>query len=383
MSSTDRAIAAPAPRSGLLRRIHHGTRKPANWMQLLRSGSSAVAATWSTWRLRAAQRRSRRPPHRGRDRRLRVAVINNFWWNRHWTFDAGDGHAGFQAARFFTVSVVGLGVNLVLLELFVTGAELAGAAGAGARGRADDAGELRRQQAVDVRRLGTALAACLALTVPLLGAPTPAAAQDGSVAGSTAPIPAEPDYLPPTPDDFSVSAAEAVEIANADPKVAEQSARYGELTTAISVNDDNLWQVGYKDGDNEVGAGQDRRRHRGDHRVLDRLSGRLADGARLRGPVRPPAQRALRLDPDGAGLPRRALRLPPPGADRPPRPAGAALVRDLALLLQRRRDRRLGPARLPAARLPARTGALDRLPRRRRAAPVAAGALAGAAPRSS
>ena len=105
---------------------------------------------------------------------------------------------------------------------------------------------------MDVRRLGTALAACLALTVPLLGAPTPAAAQDGSVAGSTAPIPAEPDYLPPTPDDFSVSAAEAVEIANADPKVAEQSARYGELTTAISVNDDNLWQVGYKDGDNEV-----------------------------------------------------------------------------------------------------------------------------------
>jgi len=105
---------------------------------------------------------------------------------------------------------------------------------------------------VDVRRLGIALTACLALTVPLLGAPTPAAAQDGSVAGSTAPIPAEPDYLPPTPDDFSVSAAEAVEIANADPKVAEQSARYGELTTAISVNDDNLWQVGYKDGDNEV-----------------------------------------------------------------------------------------------------------------------------------
>ena len=47
-------------------------------------------------------------------------------------------------------------------------------------------------------------------------------------------------------------------------------------------------------------------------------------------------------------------------------------------VLQRRRDRRLGPARLPAARLSARTGALDRLPRRRGAAPVAAGALAGA-----
>ena len=35
-----------------------------------------------------------------------VSVANNFWWNRHWTFDARDGHAGFQAARFLTVSVV-------------------------------------------------------------------------------------------------------------------------------------------------------------------------------------------------------------------------------------------------------------------------------------
>ena len=51
-----------------------------------------------------------------------VAVINNFAWNRHWTFDATVGHMGFQAARFFTVSVLGLGLNLALLELFVTGA---------------------------------------------------------------------------------------------------------------------------------------------------------------------------------------------------------------------------------------------------------------------
>ena len=35
-----------------------------------------------------------------------AAVTNNFWWNRHWTFQARGGHAGFQAARFFTVSVV-------------------------------------------------------------------------------------------------------------------------------------------------------------------------------------------------------------------------------------------------------------------------------------
>jgi dolichol-phosphate mannosyltransferase len=50
-----------------------------------------------------------------------VAVTNNFWWNRHWTFDARHGHAGFQAARFFAVSVAALVINLVVLELLVRG----------------------------------------------------------------------------------------------------------------------------------------------------------------------------------------------------------------------------------------------------------------------
>ena len=53
-----------------------------------------------------------------------VAVMNNFWWNRHWTFGAADGHAGFQAARFFTVSVIAF--------LFAAG----GARAARQRGRA-------------------------------------------------------------------------------------------------------------------------------------------------------------------------------------------------------------------------------------------------------
>jgi dolichol-phosphate mannosyltransferase len=48
-----------------------------------------------------------------------VAVSNNFYWNRHWTFDAKHGHAGFQAARFLFVSVLALGINLVALEMLV------------------------------------------------------------------------------------------------------------------------------------------------------------------------------------------------------------------------------------------------------------------------
>jgi putative flippase GtrA len=48
-----------------------------------------------------------------------VAISSNFFWNRHWTFRAGHGHAGFQAARFFAVSLAALLVNLVVLEVLV------------------------------------------------------------------------------------------------------------------------------------------------------------------------------------------------------------------------------------------------------------------------
>jgi putative flippase GtrA len=49
-----------------------------------------------------------------------VAVMNNFWWNRHWTFRARGGHAGFQAARFFTVSIAAFLFAAAMLELLVS-----------------------------------------------------------------------------------------------------------------------------------------------------------------------------------------------------------------------------------------------------------------------
>jgi putative flippase GtrA len=53
-----------------------------------------------------------------------VAVSSNFFWNRHWTFAAGDGHAGFQAARFFAVGLAALLINLVVLEALVGGTSM-------------------------------------------------------------------------------------------------------------------------------------------------------------------------------------------------------------------------------------------------------------------
>lgn len=54
-----------------------------------------------------------------------VAVVNNFWWNRHWTFAAGHGPAAFQAMRFFAVSVVAFLLGLLLLVTLVDGLGLA------------------------------------------------------------------------------------------------------------------------------------------------------------------------------------------------------------------------------------------------------------------
>ena len=111
--------------SEIARRIQLGTRKPANWMQLLKFGlvgGSGYVVNLAVFALLAEGA--------GLHHLLAalaafcVAVSNNFFLNRHWTFRAGDGHAGFQAARFFAVSLVGLGVNLALLELLVSVAEV-------------------------------------------------------------------------------------------------------------------------------------------------------------------------------------------------------------------------------------------------------------------
>ena len=50
-----------------------------------------------------------------------VALSNNFVWNRLWTFRAGDGHAGFQAARFCVVSLSAFAFNLIVLYTLVDG----------------------------------------------------------------------------------------------------------------------------------------------------------------------------------------------------------------------------------------------------------------------
>lgn len=48
-----------------------------------------------------------------------VAVSNNFFWNRHWTFDARSGRAHAQAVRFLIVSVAAFLFGVGLLQLLI------------------------------------------------------------------------------------------------------------------------------------------------------------------------------------------------------------------------------------------------------------------------
>ena len=101
-------------------RVRHGMKKPHNWVQLgkfVAVGGSGyivnlivfaiVSGVLDAHHLVAATAA------------FVVAVFNNFWWNRHWTFGARDGHAGFQAARFFTVSTIAFLFAAAILELLV------------------------------------------------------------------------------------------------------------------------------------------------------------------------------------------------------------------------------------------------------------------------
>jgi putative flippase GtrA len=101
-------------------RIHLGTRKPENWVQLFKFGLVGGTGYVINLAVFAILDEGLGVHHiLSAVGAFCVAVTNNFLWNRNWTFRATDGHPGFQAARFLTVSVLALGVNLILLYILV------------------------------------------------------------------------------------------------------------------------------------------------------------------------------------------------------------------------------------------------------------------------
>ena len=106
-------------------RVRAGLRKPHNWVQLVKFcavGASGYVVNLCVFALCVEGLGAHHLV--GATVAFVVAVLNNFWWNRHWTFRARSGHAGFQAARFFTVSVVAFLFAASVLELLVSVAEM-------------------------------------------------------------------------------------------------------------------------------------------------------------------------------------------------------------------------------------------------------------------
>ena len=120
MGDESKAAVAQRPHAVHVR-VRAGLRRPHNWFQLVRFsavGASGYVVNLATFTvcvhvlgvhyLAAATVA------------FLIAVTNNFVFNRHWTFRAGDGRAGFQAARFFAVSIVAFVFAASVLELLVS-----------------------------------------------------------------------------------------------------------------------------------------------------------------------------------------------------------------------------------------------------------------------
>ena len=111
-----------SPASELAYRIGAAARQPAKWIQLLKFclvGGSGYLINLAVFALLAGVLDVHHIA--AAVGAFVVAVSNNFFWNRHWTFEPGERPAHFQAARFFAVSIASLVVNLIVLELLVSG----------------------------------------------------------------------------------------------------------------------------------------------------------------------------------------------------------------------------------------------------------------------
>jgi putative flippase GtrA len=109
-----------SPAAELAYRIGAAARRPASWWQLFKFGLVGGSGYVINLAVFALLTGSLGVQHvAAAVAAFCVAVTNNFILNRYWTFGPGEGPAHFQAARFFTVSLASLGLNLAVLELLI------------------------------------------------------------------------------------------------------------------------------------------------------------------------------------------------------------------------------------------------------------------------
>lgn len=104
-------------------RVLHGMRRPENWLQLVRFGLvGGVGFIVNLAVYAVCVHGLGIDYHAANVIAWLVAVLNNFVLNRHWTFEAAEGRAQGQAARFLVVSLLAEVLSLLLLTVFVEAA---------------------------------------------------------------------------------------------------------------------------------------------------------------------------------------------------------------------------------------------------------------------
>ena len=124
MRSEDQFAGPPppvAPSPPVHLRVRQGMRYRSNWLQLVKFclvGGSGYVVNLAVFTVAV----SAFGLHHllGATFAFCIAVANNFWWNRHWTFGARGERARFQAPRFFAVSTVAFLAQAAMLQLLVT-----------------------------------------------------------------------------------------------------------------------------------------------------------------------------------------------------------------------------------------------------------------------
>jgi len=98
-------------------RAGHALRRPANWLQLVKFSIVGAVGYVVNLGVYTALLRGAGFHYLGAAVcSFLVAVTNNYTWNRVWTFRGDRGHIAYQGLRFFVVSLVSLGANLLILR---------------------------------------------------------------------------------------------------------------------------------------------------------------------------------------------------------------------------------------------------------------------------
>jgi dolichol-phosphate mannosyltransferase len=110
-------VAQPAVGGGVRRRAIRALRHPPNWAQFVKF--AAVGAIGYVINLAVYYGLVKETGLHYLPAAVcsfLVAVTNNYTWNRVWTFRGQRGHFGYQGLRFFIVSTLVLGGNLLVLR---------------------------------------------------------------------------------------------------------------------------------------------------------------------------------------------------------------------------------------------------------------------------